>query len=81
MSPLRHLNTIDIIPAQIKAHQAVNWQQKESTTNVQFGGQVGAIEKTMDWSFASPYKGTIGPLRQAINTIIPTEFSAPEDVL
>lgn len=32
----------------------------------------------MDWSFSSPYKGKVGPLKEALELLIPTEFSLPE---
>ena len=34
----------------------------------------------MDWSFSSPYKGTIGPLREGLENM-PAEFSVPELLL
>ena len=73
-----NLNAIDMIPEPIMAHQAENWQQKETTTNVQFG-QISAINKTMDWSFQSAYKGTILPLRQSLENLLPAEFTIPEE--
>ena len=32
----------------------------------------------MDWSFSSPYKGKVGPLKEALEAVIPTEFPLSE---
>ena len=64
-------------PASIEAHQSGQWKDKD-LSNVQFG-VVSAIEKTCDWTFASAYKGTIGPLSTALASI-PAEFAIPEDL-
>ena len=71
------LNSIDLMPAPIEAHQSGQWKDKD-LSNVQFG-VVSEIEKTCDWTFASAYKGTIGSLKTALDQI-PTEFSIPEDL-
>lgn len=62
----------------IGAHKSSEWKDKD-LSNVQFG-VVSAIEKTMDWSFVSAYKGTIGPLNDAL-TSIPAEFTISEDLM
>lgn len=65
----------------MKAHEASNWSNKGTTTNFQFGGAISALEKTIDWSFASAYKGTFGLLSEALDHVLPVEFTVPEELL
>ena len=52
------LNLINIIPNVIEAHLATEWKNKDFSKVK----DLQAIERTIDWSFCSPHKGTISNL-------------------
>ena len=69
-----HLNSIDVIHEPIQAHTSSQWENKD-LSKVQFGSVVG-IEKNMDWTFQSAYKGTISSLSETLPTL-PAEITMP----
>jgi hypothetical protein len=59
------LNSIDLIPNAPQAHQSQSWQQKD-LSKVK---DLSVIAKTTDWSFSSPYKGSVSPLSKSIEKL------------
>ena len=49
------LNSIDVIPSKIKVREAEIWQNKDTSKIADFS----QVEEIADWTFSSPYKGTI----------------------
>ena len=59
---MKELNSIDIKPIPMKALGSEKWKTKDTTEIEDFK----VLEKTVDWAFSSPYKGTIQPLDKAM---------------
>lgn len=49
------IKQIDIIPEQIGVVGSNNWQKKDTSSIKDYK----AIEKKMDWTYSTPYKGNI----------------------
>jgi len=62
---LRALNSIDIAPTNLQALGSEKWKSKDTSEVKDFT----VLEKTVDWAFSSPYKGTIQPLTTAMQTL------------
>lgn len=56
------LNSIDIIPEEIKVHGSDTWEQKDLSLVKDYQ----TIECTLDWTFSSPFKGTISKLNPVL---------------
>ena len=61
------------MPNPIEAHKSNQWKSKD-LSEVE---DLAVIEKTTDWSFSSPYKGTTGPLKVKMQEIT-REFQLPD---
>jgi hypothetical protein len=50
------LNSINILPPLIEVKGSEKWKIKD-TSSIE---DLKTLEKTFDWSFSTPYKGTLG---------------------
>ena len=55
-----------MMPFTFKAHESEDWVQKDLTQIK----DLTSIAKTTDWSFSSPYKGTILQLSTSLENIL-----------
>ena len=51
----RDLNLIDLIPENVQVKMASHWKQKDTSKIKDFT----TVESTSDWTFSTPYKGTV----------------------
>lgn len=61
----RSLNLVDIIPASIRVEQAKHWVNKDTSKIKDFRQMI----ETSDWTFSTPYKGTVRYLSKASKQI------------
>jgi hypothetical protein len=52
---VKPLNKINLMPRTVKAHESEDWLSRDKS---QIKDLI-AIAKTTDWSFSTPYKGTV----------------------
>lgn len=55
------LNSINIIPTPIEVQGSQLWKEKDITKIKDLKN----LEKTFDWAFSTPYKGTVGKFSSA----------------
>lgn len=51
----KDLNLVDVIPASIRVEQAKHWENKDTSKIKDFK----QVAETSDWTFSTPYKGTV----------------------
>jgi hypothetical protein len=73
---LKLLNSINIIPEHIEVKESQIWKKKD-LSKVK---DLTTIEKTADWSFTSPYKGTILPCDE-LRASIASEIEIKDDII
>jgi hypothetical protein len=59
------LNLVDVIPKQLKIKEAEHWKNKDFSKVKDFNN----VEIISDWTFSTPYKGSIHYLHNHINRI------------
>ena len=59
------INTIDVVPRDVKVREAAVWQNKDTSKISEFS-QVDVIS---DWTFSSPYKASVGFLSNKLQKI------------
>ena len=66
---------IDFIPQQIGVEGTEEWKHKDTTSIKDYK----AIERKMDWSFSTPYKGSFSKGELQVGSGIPLEMLSPEN--
>lgn len=61
----RKLNSVNLMPHKIEVQGSNLWKDKD-TSKIE---DLKTLEKTFDWSFSSPYKGTVNKLSQVVKQI------------
>lgn len=60
------INSINIMPLRIEVEGAHIWKEKDMSKIE----DLKTLEKTFDWSFSTPYKGTLHPSFKAVYDLI-----------
>jgi hypothetical protein len=69
---VKPLNKIDLMPITMTAHESEHWKQRDFSKLK----DIAKLEKTTDWSFSTPYKGTVLKLSESLACIQKeTQFS------
>lgn len=63
---LKLLNSINLIPEAIEVKESKKWKEKD-LSKIE---DLTTLAKVFDWSFSSPYKGSISSLKSQVNQIL-----------
>ena len=61
----KKLNLIDLVPENVQVKMASHWKSKDTSKIKDFT----QVESTSDWTFSTPYKGTVRYLSQGAASV------------